>query len=358
MKSITYETRYLFFGKLTTYLKKFYSGKNKHEEIVFVFLGEFGYELLNWQGKVRNFAKSNNHLRVSAISRKSCEILYENSTRYIPLDSIDLWKNSIADGYFARFEGVGRNSILELKKNRELHKAIKNAFYAIAGKDHLKIKWVWSDRLTILSRVEFGANRYLFGRNLEHGSIYESLEVFANDVLLTNNFKASKIQEESSPEDYILIMRAERSRIVRSEGLINASRIVEEISKTYPVILGEFLTSRLNDTTGKFNNGNFKVIQFSNLEEQFRLILKSRVCFFISEGDLRSHTYIPPLIGKNVLVYGFRDIFPADTLKRWNSSLFKETGRILPIFAEEIERNFDLFPREVLHKITTLWNSN
>ena len=54
---------------------------------VFVFVGEFGYELLNWQGVIRKFRRLNPNVRVICASRGNVQPLYENA-EYVDISDV------------------------------------------------------------------------------------------------------------------------------------------------------------------------------------------------------------------------------------------------------------------------------
>ena len=67
---------------------------------VFVFLGEFGYELLNWQGVIRKFAKKKDSgTQIICCSRKGLENFYESADIYIDISKVELFSLSVANGY-------------------------------------------------------------------------------------------------------------------------------------------------------------------------------------------------------------------------------------------------------------------
>ena len=80
----------------------------------FIFLGEFGYELLDWQGKIRKL-RENKKLDIWAVSRSSCELLYRDSADFfISLDECPEYFNSKAHSYFSHEQstkGLQENSV-------------------------------------------------------------------------------------------------------------------------------------------------------------------------------------------------------------------------------------------------------
>ena len=68
---------------------------------VFIFTGEFGYEILNWNGTVRKWVQDNKKEGDTIIicSRQGLELMYEMADYYIDISEIDAYANSIADCY-------------------------------------------------------------------------------------------------------------------------------------------------------------------------------------------------------------------------------------------------------------------
>ena len=105
-------------------------------------------------------------------------------------------------------------------------------------------------------------------------------------------------------------------------------------------MVGEFKTVR-KDETEPIYNSNSKIHRrsISNLEEQVNLIEHSKVCVFISEGDFRSHTYVPPMAGRDVFVVGSSGIFKNGDIEGWNRHVFEFGGQIIPLPVELVDPN-------------------
>ena len=68
---------------------------------VFTFIGEFGYELLNWQGTVRkwvNLYKKDTD-KIIICSRKGLQSLYEFADYYIDISELESYNYTIGDCY-------------------------------------------------------------------------------------------------------------------------------------------------------------------------------------------------------------------------------------------------------------------
>ena len=303
--------------------------------VAFVFLGEFGYELLNWQGLVRRYSLNNPGKTIVALSRTSCEMLYTDHSKFISLDSNDRYLKSVASGYFAR-SPIGRtNGIRDTLGAYALRRSI-----IIQIRHELKTKnatVIFSDRCQLVDGIQFGASRYRFGLELGHASIYDGKALEVNKYVQLTTKQRLTIEFES---DFIFVMTARRSRIVRDNTTLDVDSILNALSSIGNVVVGEFKTVRI-DETEPIHNSNSKIqrLSISNLEEQVNLIKHSKVCVFISEGDFRSHTYVPPMAGKDVFVVGSSGIFKNGDIEGWNRHVFEFGGQIIPLPVELVNPN-------------------
>src|SRR5919106_1288934 len=77
---------------------------------IFTFLGEFGYELLNWQGMVRNFASTLGPSdAIVCCSRANLYPIYDRADLYIDISDLALFRRSRACAYSGTI-GVGAPS--------------------------------------------------------------------------------------------------------------------------------------------------------------------------------------------------------------------------------------------------------
>ena len=67
----------------------------------FVFTGEFGYELFNWQGVVRKWVSENKKPQDKIIicSRAGLNNIYDFADRYINISQVESYNNTVADCY-------------------------------------------------------------------------------------------------------------------------------------------------------------------------------------------------------------------------------------------------------------------
>jgi len=69
---------------------------------VFTFLGEFGYELFNWQGLVRKFKTTcSADDKIVVGGRTGMDIWYPYADAFVDISKDPLYKNSRADRYWA-----------------------------------------------------------------------------------------------------------------------------------------------------------------------------------------------------------------------------------------------------------------
>ena len=156
---------------------------------VFTFIGEFGYELINWQGTLRKWAKENKKEgdKIIVCSRKELDIMYETADYYFDISDLESMQIVVAECYlsYVFVDGTGphlpRN---EWKIQREgkhiddIKTEVKNLV-----KEHLKnnaVKWVWSCDFQNIDNFTFGCPSP--GGNV--GGIYN---VSNNQLDLNNN---------------------------------------------------------------------------------------------------------------------------------------------------------------------------
>ena len=307
----------------------------KCQIVAFVFLGEFGYELLNWQGLVRRYSHNNPDKTIVALSRTSCEMLYTDHSKFIALDSNDRYLKSVASGYFARHPKGRANGVRDCLGTIALRRSI-----VIHIKQEIKtnnVKVVFSDRCRQVDGIQFGASRFRFGLEPEHASIYDGKELGQNKYIKLKTEHKLTIEIEN---DYIFVMTARRSRIVRDGKTLDIESILNALSSIGTVVVGEFKTVRTDETEPIFNsNPQIRRHSISNMDEQINLINSSKVCVFISEGDFRSHTYVPPMAGRDVFVIGSSGIFKNGDIEGWNRHVFEFGGQIIPLPVELIDSN-------------------
>jgi len=299
---------------------------------VFIFLGEFGYELLDWQGKIRYLKKNNPELRIAILSRNSCEYLYKNMGKFIPLDTSKIYIESKADSYFARPPQKKNSRISEIIFSIKIHYSI-NKLAKKTFQDS-KLQLVFSDRVTFLEQIQFGANIFLHGNYLKTAcyqtGIYETVTLYGNDFQIP--IHQSPFSEKMG-ENYVLFMKAERSSHNKDFQKIIVEDYLHAIipGKTKKIFM-VFHSSRVFDSHGSIDasrlSNSITQVLVETLSQQLELIASADFCVFFTQGDLRSHVYLPPLIGKDVYVVSSDQIANYSYIDHWNKNVFNFGGKI------------------------------
>lgn len=322
----------------------------KKKVCIISFLGEFGYELLNWQGKFRrlhdNMLNSNERDQFYFIigSRNGLNNFYENCDYFFELSNFDQYNNTIANNYTYEgnidFNSFKEQIFLHLKENCSY---IKNNNYELN-----EINFFWSHNQNSLNGVFF-----------DHGTIYENCDHTINyfkkiepDFTQIDSL-SNELGFDITKEKYTYIQSGFRTIVTRSKQTIDFDYILEKISNiNQKIVISNFFTNRYNDTLCRYGNTNQKIIDVSNFKKQSCLIHFANKNLFFSEGDFRSHNYVPPFMGKDVYSVAHQDVFSIGTtpIDFWNKNLFKFGGQIIPIkINERIEsynQIFDLYNEE------------
>tara|TARA_B100000287_G_C20674248_1_gene794630 strand:+ start:1289 stop:2257 length:969 start_codon:yes stop_codon:yes gene_type:complete len=318
---------------------------------VFTFIGEFGYELLNWQGTIRKWVKENKKKedKIIVCSRKGLDLMYEMADYYVDISKLESMQNVVADCYWSYVfvDGTGpdlpRN---EWKIQREgqhidnIKQEVKNLV-----KGHLNnnvVKWIWSCDFQNIDNCAFGCPS-------PGGSVGGIYNVSHNQLDLNNNeyeklSYAKNLQKEienklgfSLDEDYILCQTGFRKGYEGSQLRIDHGKIIDELKKECRVVLMDFDTQRLNDSYSKFNT-DYESIKVNDIKEQSVLIHNAKRCVFFTEGNFRSHTYLPPMFGKDVEIVAVKELFskPEAAVDFWNKNVFKFGGQMIAKHYEDL----------------------
>lgn len=330
---------------------------------IFVFLGEFGYELLNWQGVIRKFSKTidRNNNKIICCTRKGLESFYEFADKYIDISELSYFKNSVANMYWAHNPDINcfkkHKEVTEGKLPWELFSKKDITYQNLMKKQIIEyvtdklnigllekifkynVKFIFSSDYQTINGLNFGTN------NLSSPRIYSDLDINNNEFIKTlPTYKNIKEIEAklgfSLNEKYILYQTGARQIVTRSKNTINEHEILDKISKEYniKVVLLNFDTGRNLDSKSEFKINDFTTFNCNSFEEQSVLIANANACIFLTEGDFRSHNYIPPFMGKNVLSIAHKSVFELNTtpIDFWNKNVFKFGGQIIPIIYEKI----------------------
>ena len=325
----------------------------------FVFLGEFGYELLNWQGAIRKFCEKERNNTVIVATRKGMDLFYEKANLVIDISEYPMFKSSIATGYrfnnpsirlFTNYDKFYnkkiKSQLYSFKNFKYIHDAKKNIRNLIIKElpekySENKIKFIFSDKYTVINKVRFGR------KHKDKHDIYYNLDIKNNSYkkIVPRNDFFSEVEKKlgfSLSEKYILCQKANRSIVQRSKKAINENKLIERLAKYIRVVCLDFDTGRQLDSKSEFsNNTNYVVYSCDNFTEQSALIYNAKSCVFFTEGDFRSHNYLPPLMGKDVFSIADKSVFelPSAPIDYWNKNVFTFGGQIIPCDAEGLNDN-------------------
>jgi hypothetical protein len=283
-------------------------------DLIFSFVGEFGYELLNWQGVIRKLRhKLDKENRFVICSRKGLNNFYEYCDEYIEISDIDTYKNSIANGYLG--EGLNPNEFKKL------------IFERLMPTDNEKEYFLSSNRITH------------HGLTFGYGGLYLNLDLNNNMFakILPDLSQKDKIKEELGfdieKEPYILIQAATRSR-GKTKEYFPLEQMLSGIETGYKIVLLGFDTLRKLDSYSDLSCiSNFISYKANNFVPQGCLIHYAKKCVFFTEGDFRSHIYVPPFMGKDVYAVAHEVVYnlPTAPFEFWNSNVFCFGGQIKPV---------------------------
>lgn len=303
----------------------------------FCFLGEFGYELFNWQGLVRKFALNRNpDDKIVVCGRKGLDIWYENADLFVDISLEQVYRGSIASMYTAhRDDDYPYDFEDELKAS--LDEFITTKISERYGKDE-NIRFIFSCDKNMIDDIKFGPWE-------ETLSIYEGNGYTQNKYkkISPNLMKVKKGIEDklgfSLDQPYILVQKRTREIVIRSKSYIEETPILDALGTIAPVILLDFDTGRLNDSKSKFSNDlDINFYKCDSAHDQAVLIANADACVFLTEGDFGSHIYIPPFMGKDVFAIAPRDIYEIGTtpIDFWNKKIFCFGGQIIPYESEAL----------------------
>jgi len=78
---------------------------------------------------------------------------------------------------------------------------------------------------------------------------------------------------------------------------------------------------------------DFILYRATNFIPQSCLIHYAKKCVFFTEGDFRSHIYVPPFMGKDVYAIAHEVVYalPTTPVDFWNKNVFQFGGQIKPV---------------------------
>jgi hypothetical protein len=300
------------------------------QAFIFAFAGEFGYELFNWQGVVRKLRSLlGDNCRIVACSRAGMQRFYETSNAYLDISSLESYRSSIAAGY----------TILGVRTDAIKAEVIEYLGKAISWIRDVPVRCVFSFEPQTIEGLRFG-----------DGGIYGNLDAQNNFFTRIEPDLSGRLPIERElgfclDEPYLLCQTARREIVVRSTDRIPAEQLLTRLAQRIRVVLLNFDTGRTLDSYSAFERiPNCHLLKASTFARQSCLIHHSTACLFFSEGDFRSHIYVPPFMGKDVSVvapasvyrivgYGGVSTTPIDF---WNRTVFRFGGQIRAYQSESV----------------------
>ncbi|MEM7533713.1 MAG: hypothetical protein AAF639_16130 [Chloroflexota bacterium] len=325
---------------------------------IFIFEGEFGFELLNWQGVIRKFAKTiEPNDKILCCSRANLYPLYEMADEFIDISDVPLFKRSRASMYRAIYTSVwvgrrqlvsyGLQQLLKLQLRRYITKTS-----SILREDahNVPCKWVFSSHSTTLNGCVFGAGQHEI-------DIYDLLDVDNNDYRQIEPDLQIRTAVEaklgwSLTQPFILIQGRKRDASTQqlSHDDIPQDQLITTLSEQFRVVLLNFDTGRWLDSYSEFADyPNCVTYPCRSFPEQACLIHFAKYCVFFTEGDFGSHIYVPPLMGKDVIAIAPRSVYEIGStpLALWNQQVFQFGGQIMPKVSEAVLQSTETVQRFV-----------
>lgn len=336
---------------------------------VFVFVGEFGYELLNWHAVVRKFQRLNPGVEVVCASRGQVAALYPGA-RYVDIGHVPRFRASVATGYGATLEGEEQlasdaNAQFDRELRRDLRRAVLDGLRDQLGWKLLalrarRMRFVFSSSKTRVSDCTFGADPLLFGAVPAEGDIYDLLDLH-NDLYFpvqadTTVRPALERRGMSFERPYVLVQSRRRAIRLRSTASVGERRLLDALAARTRVVVTEFATGRAQDSfSAPEAERGVERVTVGGFPEQSCLVHHAAACVFLTEGDFGSHIYVPPLLGRDVLAVAPRDVYELGTtpISFWNRHVFRFGGAIRPVAAEDLDSGeaLDAFADDVARAV-------
>jgi len=315
---------------------------------VFTFLGEFGYELFNWQGVIRKFAAAiAPGDAIVCCSRARVYPLYEKADLYVDISEAPIFKRSRACCYSATIgagaPGRGVNRAFDAALRASLRSFISNRIRAV------RPEWIGPDRelMFIFSSRKTAVGGFVFGcdadRIEDEADIGDGLEVANNCYARISPDLGIRCEVErragfNLSEPYVLVQMRQR-RVGPASALLPVAEIVNILGQQTRVVRLSFETGRLLDSFSRFDTQAGCVdYPARSFPEQACLIHFAARCVFLTEGDFGSHTYVPPFMGRDVLAIAPRSVYEPwrNVIDFWNRDVFRFGGQLMPQIAEEL----------------------
>ena len=326
---------------------------------VFVFLGEFGFELFNWQGLVRKFKTTcapEDKIVIGA--RPGMDIWYPYADVFIDISDDPLYKASRAHCYDAYDNAVyykfDSMQYIKASVHALIEDRLKNFdFYRAEG---CRAEFIFSSDLNLINGVHFGMWENF--DNIYGGEGYKQ-NLYAK-IIHDSPAERQRLEENlqmnlSAP--YVLIQGRKRDVYVQSKYVVPIEILAAKLAEKIDVVILNFNTGRALDSRSEIAAvKNCHVLKTASAHEQAILIKYAAECIFPTENDFGSHIYVPPFMGKDVLAIAGADVYQIGStpIKFWNDKIFKFGGKIFPFVSENIfttEESLDAFCELVFKRI-------
>jgi hypothetical protein len=316
---------------------------------VFTFLGEFGYELLNWQGVIRKFAASLGPSDVLVCcSRGQVRALYETADLYIDIAEAPLFSRSRACCYGGTI-GIGApgrrfNRVFDAALRASLRGFITRRIHELRpdwrSGDDRRLVFVFSSKKTDVRGTTFGC---------DPDRIEEDADIGMRLDVAGNRYQRIRPDLDARPhlerrlgfdlsEPYVLVQSRSR-RVGPQTAAVPQNAVISALAERARVVLLSFRTGRAFDSASRFD-ASLRCIHASahGFPEQSCLIHFATDCVFFTEGDLGSHAFVPPLLGKDVAVIAPQEIHTwwSDEIDLWNRHVFRFGGQLVPHASEAV----------------------
>jgi len=360
---------------------------------IFVFLGEFGFELLNWQGVIRKFAKTISPAdKIICCSRASLYPLYESADAYIDISDVEQFRKSRACGYSALPSRDGawysiQALVFDQRLKSELRGFIFDRLQAMNGIESREpCAFIFSSEGLTLNGCKFGRTVYrhipvgivlgnlyrgmkfilpVDGKRIDEiklrlfetikpldprsdGNIYALLDIENNTYrriepdLGVLPSVAKQLGREPADEPFVLCQARWREIANPSSDVLprgKMSKFIDALARQVRVVLLSFHTGRWLDSYSEFEGSpNCFSYHCKSFPEQACLIHFANHCLFFTEGDYGSHIYVPPLMGKDVTAIAPRSVYELKSapIDFWNQEVFRFGGQIISKTSEEV----------------------
>ena len=305
---------------------------------LFIFLGEFGYELLNWHAVARRLRNKTRGKKFYVASRAGMEPFYEFADAFYDISEIPEYKESVGDSYHALSDKV--ESVAD-----KVHRHLTKKYHHLRFCDNV---------ISSLPRTIRGLR---FGYT---GGIYSDMRLANNlfrkiEPVLSCREELETEMGFSLDEPYVLCQAAKRSVVTRDPYEIPYEPFLAQLALTGArLVLINFDTGRHLDSYSNFGLGPVpfvRSVRCQDFRRQSCLIHHAKSCVFFTEGDFRSHMYVPPIMGKNVHAVASSGVYEVTGAKGlntapidfWNQNVFTFGGQIIPWKVEEITRDATAF---------------